>query len=149
MKDFDATRRAAILPASERTFKLGGEVFLLKAVVHPSVLVAFDETDGDKPQESVELIDGLVEKLLAPPGPEKWRRIRAVEAEPDDTTDGAYTVGLLELGEVVEWMIGVLTQRPTERPSVSSDGPAPSGTLSTVVSDSSEPTPAISTSAAS
>lgn len=141
MKDFDADRRAGIKPASERTFQLGGEVFVLKATAHPSVMARFDQVDTDKPGETINLIDETIEDLLVAPGPELWRKVRAVKADPGEVSDGRFTITLEDMNGLVEWMLEVLSDRPTERPAPSSDGPPTPGTFSTVTSDSEVSTP--------
>lgn len=136
MKNFDESRyqERSTRPASERTFVIGGQSFLLRSAVRPEVLARLDEVDMEAPGQVIAAVDSIIVDCLTEADREKWRQVRT-------TDDEATLISLQDLTELLQWVMGALSGRPTERPSDSSDGSAPTGMFSTVVSPSTEPTP--------
>ncbi|HXJ30194.1 MAG TPA: hypothetical protein VNG35_06125 [Gemmatimonadales bacterium] len=118
MKNFDHDRqRRATRPASERTFVLGGETFMLRARVPANVMTQLDEiTSGQvSPGRVLDIVTGVVTDMVEPPGGEKWRELVARGAEEDPLT-------LADVIDVVQWLIENETNIPTSEPSPSGDG---------------------------
>ena len=135
MKDFDEGR---IAPASDRTFRIGGETFVRKATVRPEALLGWDGiTPESKSTETLKVVDQLISDFVTEPA--KWRELRQREEDP---------VSLQDMMKIVEWLIAGVTGFPTTAPSPSGPGsvPIPVGANSTAISPSpvSIPTPSLS-----
>ena len=116
MKDFDRDRAArAVLPAKDRSFKLGGEVFIRRAVVPAWVMGILDGLATAPPGQTLEAIDELIDEMCEEPAREKWAALRARGRDEDPLTLG-------DVFAVVEWLIAEETAIPTSAPSVSGDG---------------------------
>lgn len=127
MKNFDVERKHRHTPVEDRTFVLGGETFVAKEDVHPSVLVAFDRIDGANFETLFEVIDGMIVDLIEPDNDsaDRYRRIR-------ENTDDPITIETMT--SVSNWLVEVMTGRPTGQPSGSAPGRPQTGTPSTGVS---------------
>ncbi len=133
-KNFDESHREKRRTRDQRTFILREQEFVVKPGVRPEDLSSFDELTalGDDPPivQMMGLIDTLFKTLIEPGRESAYDAIRAVDHGDDVLTAD-------ELREVIEWMIEVSTDRPTGRPSASTDGPGHTGAGST--DDSSSP----------
>lgn len=122
MKDFDEAR--AERTAADRTFKLGGEVFVMKAAVRPEVMVGYESMNPDTPAlEALGIIDDMVVSFLE--GDTAEGRYRAIRARDDDP------ISMDDLNALVEWLVAEQTGRPTTAPSASTGGVAPTPDSST------------------
>lgn len=128
MRNFDEERRGRQKPAEERTFRLGDEVFMVKAAVRPEALSGFDRLQelGDNPDlvEAMGLIDEIILQLLVNPR-EAEPRYRAVRENEDDPIDPD------TLRDLMEWAVEIATGTPTQRPSGSTPSPESTGEGST------------------
>lgn len=125
MKDFDTERAARpTLDEEERTFKLGGETFVIRPQVRPDVLtpVAGIGTDGAPPGVVLAILDEFLTEILEGDGPERYMTLRARETD---------ILTFQDLDDVSAWAMEVVTGRPTERSSPSTGSPGPTGTTST------------------
>jgi hypothetical protein len=130
-KDFDATRKRALLP-EQREFVIGGETFRVKGRVRPEAIAPFDLIeDENSPTRILEIVDGIIIDLIESENDAagRWHQVRAV-------TDENELISLEDLMELVQWMIEVVAARPTSQPGGSSPGPGATGTSSTANSDS-------------
>lgn len=132
MKDFDATRSRT---REDRTFRLAGETFVARAKVRPEKLIAFDELadlGDDAPiSETMRLIDEVLTALIDPADDALVRYQKIRESE-----DPEMAVGVDDLRDVLDWLMEVITGRPTGSPSDSTSGRESTGTSSTEDSSS-------------
>lgn len=153
MKNFDPARRArSTRPAAERTFMLGGETFIVRQRVPANVMTQLDEISGGgvSPGQVLEIIAGVVDDMVEPPGGDKWLELVARGGEDDPLT-------LADVMEVVSWLVENETNIPTSEPLPSGNGsenpttgepstdgslsPASTPTISPVDVFSGQPTP--------
>lgn len=131
MKDFDPKRRERV-PATvdERTFRIGGEEFVVAEYVRPETIAPIELIKPDSTiAEDLPLMDEIVEGFLQDEADvERWRELRKRVKDPLVYSD---------IEDVVVWLVGLTTRRPTGRPSDSTDGPPAGSTSST--EDSSSP----------
>jgi hypothetical protein len=141
MRDFDKEREATLagMSVEDRQFRVRGQVFTVSLNVRPEVVASWDdlnpgmlvtEGEGDeayeRPLTSVEFIgrvDDVLCQFLEGDGPKRWRKLRERDTDP---------VTYPELQEIMKLAVRVVTGRPLEVPSASSDTPEPTGTFSTV-----------------
>lgn len=106
-RDFDEVLESSM------TFTLRGETFTLRDV-RPEVIAAWeDEEPHTSAQEALKSIDIKITTLLPPEDHERWAALRAREDNP---------VNLRQLKALVDWIVEVQSDRPTEPPS-----PSPAG----------------------
>lgn len=120
-KDFDAARRERA--AADRSFRLGGEVFVRKTGVRPEVLADYEkiETSGSAANTLAE-IDKIVLQMTedVDDGHARYTALRARDDDP---------VTLYDMTELVGWLIEEETgRRPTQPPSSSSRSHTTTGT---------------------
>ena len=140
MKDFDEARRARA--ERDRSFKLGGETFVMKTGVRPETLTEYSNLQADAPaEEALKVIDDLIVSLIedTDDAAERYRAVRANDNDP---------VTLEDLQALVEWLVEEQTNRRPTRPlSPSSSDSVRTGIPSTDVSSSPverpEPVPSI------
>lgn len=140
MKDFDQNR--ALRKARDRTFRIGGETFTMKASVRPEVLVEYEGMQkSDSNKDALRVLDEAICAFIEEEdGPDRYRAVRSRDDDPVDIVD---------IQDLVKWLVEEHTSRPTSRPSASSDGPRTTGTSLTASSLSEEATPNPSLSAVS
>lgn len=103
MQDFDAVRKAKRKPLEERTFRIGGEVFVARAENHPDVLANYDRiTDETSIGETLQIVDEILEQMLEPQD-EAVARYQAVRARTDDI------VTVDDLLTLVTWLMKLQT----------------------------------------
>lgn len=116
MKDFDAERLAKRATEEDRTFKLGGETFVAKRSVHPSVLAAYDRI---KPEtgitDTMEVVDEVILQMIETRDASHGRYLE-VRANTEDP------VTITDLLDLVKWLLETETDRPTGLPSASVSG---------------------------
>ncbi len=135
MKDFDLERKTRDEEGrDDRTFRLGGETFVVKAAIRPEALTEYENLTGDaSATDTLAIIDRLIQAFIEPGDlvdnpyideqheddgqPAQigerhlaYRQVRAVDDNP---------IGLPDLEALVEWLIETQTQRPTGPPSSS------------------------------
>lgn len=123
MKDFDAKRKARM--DRDRSFKIGGEEFTMRAGLRPEVLIPWEQlTEETSAAEVLQILDSIVLDFLEPYGDshDRYRALRERVEEP---------ITLQDLQELVEWLIAEQTGRPTGQPSSSTPSAVPPGTGST------------------
>ena len=123
MRDFDAERSTRLNP--DRQFKLAGVVFQFRPSVAADLLA--DYFDAPTNSDMVAAADRLIESWLEPDCRDAWRRAR----EPEQ----AIPVNIVDMQELISYMIAVMSGRPTEpRGGSSSTRAGRSATSSTVCS---------------
>lgn len=125
MKNFDESRKHDHVPVEDRTFVIGGEVFVAKEDVHPSVLTAFDRLEDANVETTLAVIDETILSMVEPTD-NAAERYRAVRARTDDP------IKLDVMVELARWLVEMQTGRPTGQPSASAPGPTRTGAVSTV-----------------
>lgn len=131
MKDFDELRRVDV----DRQFKLDGHVFHFHRSIDQDLVDAYFDSLGDEDTTNggvTEQIDKLVLACLLPEDHEPWRKARHNTEDP---------VMGRTMHEIVAYMIGVMTGRPTEQPSASTGTQDQTGTSSTASSPQPEASP--------
>lgn len=95
------------------TFTIRGETFSL-CDVRPEVIAQWeDEQATDTAMAGLENLDRKIKSLLAEGDRERWDELRAREDAP---------VNLRQIKALVEWIVEVQSDRPTEPPSPSDGG---------------------------
>lgn len=127
MKDFDLNLSAAT--EADRAFKIRGSEFTFMARVSANQLARFEDARFDPEKNSIqvlELADDLICSCLN--GKEKeWRSIRESASPP---------ISYRDMLDVVEYILEVTSQRPTERSDGSGNTPSRPGTSSKAASSS-------------
>lgn len=106
------------LISQERTFVVRGETFTWQDV-RPEVLTAFTpetEVDPDKPGSDVGVwkqLDEQISLFLVPEDRERWLKLRERDENP---------VTIIQLNEILTWLVGEQTERPSQTPSPSGPG---------------------------
>lgn len=114
MQDFDVERSERT--AVDRTFKIGGEVFVMKAAVRPETMIGYEAINEDtQPEDVLRIIDDLIVSFIEG-GEDAAQRYRDVRAREDDA------VSMRDLNALTDWMIGRQTGRPPTPPSSSMGG---------------------------
>lgn len=110
MRDFDSE-----LLEDDLSFQIGGEVFKMR-YVRPEVLASWeDEGINDNSEDLLKKQDERIGAFLASDEDRKrWITLRERE-------DNA--VPMVQVNEVLRWMVEVQTSRPTTPPSPSASGP--------------------------
>lgn len=105
------------LISQERTFVVRGETFTWQDV-RPEILTAFQpETKED--EESADnsgiwkQLDEQISLFLVPEDRERWAKLRARDENP---------VTIIQLNEILTWLVGEQTERPSQTPSPSGPG---------------------------
>lgn len=129
MQNFDEAREAA--KVADRTFQIGGEVFVRKVGVRPEVIAAYESLDEQTgATETLALIDQVVIDMLddagqtlaegdeikkvGADGHKRYRKLRERETDP---------LSLGDMTSLIEWLIETETGRvPTQQPSPSRRG---------------------------
>ena len=135
MQNFDESRDAR--KASDRTFQIGGELFVRKVGVRPEVIAAYESlNEATNATETLALIDSVVCDMIdddgqaladgeritkvGAKGHARYRKLREREDDP---------ISLGDMTGLVEWLIETETGRvPTQQPSPSRRGRAGTGT---------------------
>lgn len=123
MQDFDKAREERA--AEDRSFKIGGETFVLRSGVRPEIIAAYDSIQEDsKASDVIQAFDRLVLDLIVEDddAAARWTALRERTEDP---------VTLDDLGELVKWAMEMMTSRPTQASSPSPRGREPTGTKST------------------
>lgn len=95
------------------TFSIRGETFTLRDV-RPEVIAEWeDEENATTAADGLKAIDTKILALLAEEDKARWTELRAREDDP---------VNLRQLKALVEWIVEVQSDRPTQPPSSSADG---------------------------
>jgi len=96
------------------TFTIRGETFALRDV-RPEVIAAWeDEANSDTAAEGLVGLDAKIQTLLASDEDRtRWQTLRTREDDP---------VTLRQLKALVDWIVEVQSDRPTEPPSPSAGG---------------------------
>lgn len=106
------------LISQERTFVVRGETFTWQDV-RPEVLTAFTpetEVNPEDPESNVGVwkqLDEQIALFLVPEDRERWAKLRAREENP---------VTIIQLNEILTWLVGEQTERPSQTPSPSGRG---------------------------
>lgn len=112
MRDFDTERAARA--AVEQGFKIGGEEFRVAPGVHPSVLLAFENTEVGSREELQAIMDTAIKAFLTSDVDRKrWENLR-------ERTDDPVTYG--DMRAVMSYLYEVESQLPTIALSPSSTG---------------------------
>lgn len=121
MHNFDPERKER--QTTDRDFILGGMEFRRRASVRPEVMIEFEDLPrGAGAAKSLQVMDNLIIDYLEPEYHDAYRELRQREED---------AVNARDLAEVVNWLIGGSTGRPTGAPSHSTGGRATTGTDST------------------
>lgn len=129
MKDFDsewAERRLA-RASEERTFVLGGETFTYRAEVSYLVLERIGGIGDDSGNGVIRDMEAAVIDMLEDGQEERFLAVAQRKENP---------ITLAELNDLCQWLTEVQVNRPTEAPSLSTDGRSSTGTDSTESSSS-------------
>ena len=127
MRDFDVKRRERV--EKDRSFTIGGELFVMKASVRPEVLAVWDHLSDDAGPEPImeainEIVLGMIENHDG--SHERWGALRSREED---------ALNLEDLQDLVGWLIEEQTgQTPTQPASPSTSGRGKTTTPSTPVS---------------
>lgn len=127
MKDFDREREKKIEAMGDRSFKIGGETFIRRPGIRPEVMAQYEGIDTNTTaDEVIKIMDDLLLTCIEPEDDAhaRWHAIRAVDA-------GTAVVSLDDMTDLVRWLMGEFTGRPTQPPSRSSGSPENDGTSST------------------
>jgi hypothetical protein len=139
MKDFDAERqeRHAQREAEmgDREFTLGGQTFHYIPIASYTVLEQIATTDDLEGAELIRVMENSAVKLIEEE--ERGRFLEVVRSEKDPLTFG-------DLNDVCRWLTEAQVGRPTQAPSPSMDGDAPTSITST---DDSSSKPAVASAA--
>jgi hypothetical protein len=110
-----------------------------RASLTGEIAVRADELgDAQKDSDVINLIDETIRAMIVPADHDKWAKVRGSDAEEP--------VSIADLQAVLEWLIESVVNRPTGRPSGSSEQLSSNGTQSTGDSSSPvEPAPTPST----
>jgi hypothetical protein len=153
VKDFDVERKTREEEGRDaRTFRLGGETFVVKAAIRPEALTEYENLTGDaSASDTLGIIDRLILAFIEPgdlvddphigeqtPDDDgtpamigerhlAYRQVRERDADP---------LGLPDLESLVEWLIETQTERPTGPPSSSGASRRATGNGSTDASSS-------------
>lgn len=111
MKDFDSE-----LLEQDLSFKIGGETFKMR-YVRPEVLAAWEDEPID--EKSDELLKRQDERIMAFLNGEDNSRDRYLKLRSREND----AVPMVQVNELLRWMIEVQTSRPTTQPSLSAVGP--------------------------
>lgn len=108
-KDFDEQRR--LRAEEDREFIVRGETFVRRVGVRPEIIAEWEEVQTLAPAEMLKAIDGIVLSLVVPDddAAARWERVRALAG------DDAIT--LVDMQQIVEWLIEAQTERRPTRPS--------------------------------
>lgn len=117
-RDFDAEREDR---GEGVTFKLGGRTFHTLPAIPAGALRRAGENQG------VEQLCQWIEDLLVPEDVDAWREL----VDPDNKD---VLVEARDVAAISTWIVEELTERPTGRPSESSDGPRSADSGSEVAS---------------
>jgi hypothetical protein len=123
VKNFDEQR--STLSEEERTFQIGGETFLARAKVRPEALAQWDGISGDMP--ALDILKASDETILAlmDQRDNAHARYTALREREDDP------LSLDDLVDLGQWLVEVVTGRPTEPLSGSTTSPSTPGTTPT------------------
>lgn len=131
MRNFDGGRTGRTIPRSERAFIIGGETFHRRNAVRPEAIsVAEDATDHDSSAVILQELDKAILLMIEPDGHDRWIALRAREDDP---------IVLTDVTDVIQWLIGEFSRRPTVPPQPSTTGPSPT-TEPAASTDGSPPT---------
>jgi hypothetical protein len=126
MKDFDEARD--LRASAERTFRIGGETFTLKAAIRPGTLDAYRAMSEDTPDpEALRIVDDAIIQMIADADAEtRWNALRAA-----DLAGNPLNIG--DMMELTSWMIETVSGRPlASTPSSQNGSPTvPTGIEST------------------
>jgi hypothetical protein len=128
-RDFDAERAAK----PNLTFDLAGHRFRVKREVAPEALDVFVQfREAEDNLTSVKLMDEAIKTCLWPEDHAGWNELRKIRGEGEVGTD--------TIVAVMDYILEVVTGRPTSPslPSANGSPPAATGTTSTVESSSQE-----------
>lgn len=135
MKNFDEVREAR--KSADRTFQIGGELFVRKVGVKPEVIAAYDQINmGMGATETLNMIDEVVLDMIedggaavvdgdsiTTVGADGHARYRAIRERDEDV------ISLADMQDLVAWLIEEETSRtPTQLPSPSPPGPVATAT---------------------
>lgn len=126
MKNFDEAREARL--KEDRSFQIGGEVFVRKVGIRPEALAPYENLATDTPAtEALATIDMIVLDMIEDggEGQDACARYKAVRAREENP------ITLGDMTDLVEWLVESATGRPTSPPSGSTRGPGGTGTTST------------------
>lgn len=126
MKDFDTARAERL--NRERVFRIGGRDFTYRASVAPESLLAWDQREEKDGQEFLDVIDETVIAFLEPGQEEAWSQVRAADVE--------NPLNISDIVDVIQWLFGEQSGRPTGPPSESTNGHAATVTPLTAASSS-------------
>lgn len=112
-KDFDVERTAGTRESS--TFTVGGEKFTVREWVSADVLAEFGRREVSHYGDTLDAYDKFVKECIVEADGEKWDKVRK-EADPP------LTLGQVET--ILWWLVGQVTDRPTEASSSSRRGRA-------------------------
>jgi hypothetical protein len=136
MKDFDSERLERIAEREQRfereerdrSFLLGGEVFQYRLVVPFSAVEAIYSVSSDSGLGSiVDRVNTALHELVEPEEDDAaFARLERVK----------HVVELIDLQDVVFWVLSEISRRPTSAPSSSGDGRETTGENSTEPSSS-------------
>lgn len=105
------------------TFALSGEVFACRAAIPGAAILRFARTansgDGSGSAEAVYM---FFERVMEP---EEYARFD------EFINDSDRVIRIEKLGEIVEWLVGEYTERPTQQPASSSSTTRSAGRTST------------------
>lgn len=110
-KDFGTGSNDIVEPIS---FKLHGEEFICRSAIQGKVLLDLvAKSANDKPSETAAMISNFFSIVLLP---ESYERFEVLSNDPDRI------VSVDLIGDIIEWLVEEYTNRPTQRPEVSSTG---------------------------
>lgn len=112
-KNFDAERVSG--SKDPVTFTVGGEMFTVREWVPADVLGEFGRREVSHYGDTLDAYDNFVKQCVVEADAEKWDKVRK-EADPP------LTLGQVET--ILWWLVGQVTDRPTEASSSSRRGRA-------------------------
>lgn len=123
MRNFDSDWEAS-KSLEERTFQIGGQLFVMKKAVKPELLAIREDINEESPVgEAMAALDDLFLSMIEP-GDDAHARYRALRDDPEGLSIG-------QIQAVIDWLIEKQTGRPPTLPSGSSRLRGPTGTPTT------------------
>lgn len=131
MHDFDIVRSER--ENVERVFKIGGEEFTFKPYMSADLAAAYFDSGTIEESGTSDILkaaDALILSVLENGGPERWAKVRAVDAP--------WPLSVSDVQDVAAYLVRVTSGRPTVSPSSSSISRSTAGTSLTGADSSQE-----------
>lgn len=102
--------------AHPHPFRMNGREWHIKARCKPDVFIEYLNMGEETPDDqALQIMDGLMCKLLVPADREAWMEARQADTEDQD-------ISIQEIQEIIAWATPLVSGRPLGQPSPSSTG---------------------------